>query len=92
MLVEPCGGLNCVSMVNSTYMRENEPAQKYDFSQCGMVNYSGHSISNKALQLKVSTGVKNTLRPAEYPWLVSLINYQMLFFEKKRVFFVSGSY
>jgi hypothetical protein len=70
MLVEPCGGPNCVSMINSTYLTENEPTKKYDFNQCGMINNS-YSIVNKALQLKVSTSVKNTLRPAEYPWLVS---------------------
>lgn len=73
MLIEPCGGPNCVSMINSTYIRDQGPAEKYDFTQCGMVNNS-YSISNKALQLKISTGVKNTLRPAEYPWLVSFQN------------------
>ena len=86
MLVEPCGGPSCVSMVNSTYLRYNsEPAKKYDFSQCGMVNNSGYSITNKALQLKVSTSVKNTLRPAEYPWLVNSILCR-IFYSKKNVF------
>ncbi len=77
MIVEPCGGPNCVSMVNSTYLREIEPTQKYDFNQCGIVPKSSYSIFNKALQLKVSTSVKNTLRPAEYPWLVSVQTFRI---------------
>jgi hypothetical protein len=92
MIVTPCGGPNCVSIVNSTYMKENEPTKKYDFSQCGMVNNNSYSISNKALQLKVSTSVKNTLRPAEYPWLVSLINPQLFVCFLNLFFFFSGSY
>jgi hypothetical protein len=74
MLVEPCGGPACISIINSTYLKHIEPTIKYNFSQCGMANNNGYSILNKALQLKVSTGVKNTLRPAEYPWLVSSFN------------------
>ena len=70
MLVESCGGPNCVSVVNSSYAKENEPTKKYDFSQCGMLNSNSSSIRNKDLQLKVSTSVKNTLRAGEYPWLV----------------------
>ncbi len=89
MLVEPCGGSSCVSIINSTYIKENEPTKKYDFSQCGMGNNNSYSILNKALQLKVSTSVKNTLRPAEYPWLVSFIDHQILF---SNLFFSSGSY
>ncbi len=73
MIVEPCGEPNCVSIVNSTSLRETEPTKNYDFSQCGMTSNNNYSITNKALQLKVSTSVKNTLRPAEYPWLVSLL-------------------
>jgi hypothetical protein len=73
MIAEPCGGPNCVSMINSTFLTEIEPTTKYDFNQCGIVNNNqNYSILNKALQLKVSTSVKNTLRPAEYPWLVSI--------------------
>ena len=83
MLVEPCGGSNCVSIVNSTSIKENDPTQKYDLNQCGMVNSSSSSITNKALHLKVSTSVKNTLRPAEYPWLVSLINQRVLMKKKE---------
>ncbi|CAF0944832.1 unnamed protein product [Adineta steineri] len=72
MIVEPCGGPNCVSIINSTNLYEHEPTKKYNFSQCGMIDNSKYSIINKALQLKVSTGVRNTLRPAEYPWLVRI--------------------
>jgi hypothetical protein len=72
MLVEPCGGSNCSSAVISPYMKETKPSKDYDFSQCGMINNSDYSFLNKALQLKISTGVENTLRPAEFPWLVSL--------------------
>ena len=72
MLIEPCGGPNCISIINSSYIKEDERTKKYDFNQCGTINNNGYSILNKALQLKISTSVKNTLRPAEYPWLVSL--------------------
>ena len=78
MLVESCGGPNCIPIVNSSYMKENEPTKKYDLSQCGTINTSGFSMTNKALQLKVSTSVKNTLRPGEYPWLVSFISPSIL--------------
>lgn len=74
MLVESCGGPNCVSVVNSSYAKENEPTKKYDFRQCGMLNSNRSSITNKALQMKVSTSVKNTLRAGEYPWLVCSIS------------------
>jgi hypothetical protein len=92
MIIEPCGGPNCVSIVNSTYLKEIEPAIKYNFSQCGTVNKNGYSISNKALQLKVSTGVKNTLRPAEYPWLVSFFVFKLIKFLKiKKIFFIGSN-
>lgn len=71
MLIEPCGGPNCVSMVNSTTSTTFQRTKLYNFSQCGMPSNTKYSMVNKALQFKVSTGVKNTLRPAEYPWLVS---------------------
>jgi len=80
MLVEPCGGPNCVSMINSTYLKEIEPTRKYDLNQCGMINNYNYSILHKALKLKVSTSVKNTLRPAEYPWLVSFKDNQKYLF------------
>lgn len=83
MLVESCGGPNCVPMVSSSYGKDNEPTKKYDFSQCGMVNSSSSSITNKALQMKVSTSVKNTLRPGEYPWLVCSI---LSFFDSDGIF------
>jgi trypsin len=90
MLVEPCGGPNCVSMINSTYLKEIEPTKKYDFNQCGMINNNNnnsYSILNKALQLKISTSVKNTLRPAEYPWLVSFLdNHKIFLFQFKTKF------
>lgn len=71
MLVEPCGGPNCVAMVNSTRWKTFQPTRKHDLNQCGHVNPLSYTLRPKALQLKVSTDVKNTLRPAEYPWLVS---------------------
>ncbi len=92
MLVEPCGGPNCIPIVNNTYSRENEPTKKYDLSQCGIVNNSNYSISNKALQLKVSTSIKNTLRPAEYPWLVSFYLFFILFKINSSFLFCLGSY
>ncbi|UJR09264.1 hypothetical protein I4U23_013510 [Adineta vaga] len=74
MIVEPCGGYHCISIINSTDPEEeNLPTQHYDFSQCGQMK-STPTIMNKALQLKISTGVKDTLRPAEYPWLVRIEN------------------
>lgn len=77
MLVESCGGPNCVPIVNSSYIKEHEPTKKYDLSQCGMINHSGVSMTNKALQLKVSTSIKNTLRAGEYPWLVSFPSFSI---------------
>lgn len=72
MLVEPCGGFNCISLINSKHPEEiNEPTQDYDLNQCGKIK-SQRLLTNKALQLKISTSIKNTLRPAEYPWLVSI--------------------
>lgn len=71
MLVEKCGRYNCVSIVNSTDPDElNEPTQYYDLEQCGQIK-TNRLLINKALQLKISTSIENTLRPAEYPWLVS---------------------
>lgn len=72
MLIEPCGGPDCVAMVNSTRVITFEPTKHYDLNQCGLANPPIYSIRAKALQLKVSTSVKNTLRPAEYPWLVRI--------------------
>ncbi|CAF4738530.1 unnamed protein product [Rotaria sp. Silwood1] len=72
MVIEPCGGPDCVAIIKSRNLREIQPSRKYDFEQCGMINKKDYSIVNKALQLKVSTSVKNTLRPAEYPWLVRI--------------------
>ncbi|CAF0842351.1 unnamed protein product [Adineta ricciae] len=72
MLIKPCGGHNCISIMNNTDPEEeNLPTQSYDFSQCGRAE-NIPSIVSKALQLKISTSVKNTLRPAEYPWLVRI--------------------
>ena len=71
MMIEPCGGHNCISIINNTELEEfHEPTEEYDLSQCGKMQ-TNHLLINKALQLKISTNVKNTLRPAEYPWLVS---------------------
>jgi hypothetical protein len=85
MIIEPCGGYNCISLINNTDLEvENEPTEEYDLNQCGR----DHLFINKALQLKISTSVKNTLRPAEYPWLVSI---QILPKQKSR-FFSKGSY
>ncbi|CAF3265138.1 unnamed protein product [Rotaria socialis] len=72
MIVEPCGGRNCISIVNNTHLDEyHQPTQDYDFNKCGSVqNYP--SIKKGTLQVKISTSVKNTLRPAEYPWLVRI--------------------
>ena len=75
MLVEPCGGSNCVSIIRSSYSEKIEPTEKYNFDQCGIVNKRGYSLVNKALKLKVSTNL-NILRPAEYPWLVSLFDHR----------------
>lgn len=72
MLIERCGGHNCISIMNNTDPdEENLPTQSYDFSQCGRTEHTANIVS-KALQLKISTSVKNTLRPAEYPWLVRM--------------------
>ncbi|CAF1187093.1 unnamed protein product [Rotaria sordida] len=72
MIVEPCGGNNCISIVNNTYLEEdNEPTQTYDLNKCGLIK-NDHLLKKRTLQLKVSTSVKNTLRPAEYPWLVRI--------------------
>jgi len=72
MFVEPCGGYNCISIINNTNLEEtNEPTQDYDLNKCGKIK-NDRSFIHKALQLKISTNIKNTLRPAEYPWLVSL--------------------
>lgn len=82
MLVEKCGGYNCVSIVNSTDPDElNEPTQYYDLEQCGQIK-TNRLLINKALQLKISTSIKNTLRPAEYPWLVSFF---FEYFNRKKV-------
>ncbi len=73
MTVEPCGSYDCISIINNTDLEEyNEPTIDYDLNQCGMIKTNDRTIINKALQLKISIGVKSTLRPAEYPWLVSL--------------------
>jgi hypothetical protein len=81
MIIEPCGGYNCISLINNTDLEEeNEPTEEYDLNQCGR----DRLFINKALQLKISTSVKNTLRPAEYPWLVSI---QILPKQKSRFFF-----
>ena len=69
LLVTPCGSATCVPMINSSYMQNVAPSIKYDFDQCGRTR---ESVNTKGLQLKISTSVKNTLRPAEYPWLVRL--------------------
>ncbi|CAF1439455.1 unnamed protein product [Adineta steineri] len=72
MIVEPCGGHNCVSMVNNTNSEEeNEPTEDYDLNKCGIMN-ERYRLINKALTLKISTGVKDTLNTAEYPWLVRI--------------------
>ncbi|CAF3906861.1 unnamed protein product [Rotaria sordida] len=72
MLIDPCGEPDCVPIIKSPNLQEIEPTEKYDFEQCGIFDKKDNSIVNKALQLKVSTSVKNTLRPAEYPWLVRI--------------------
>jgi len=72
MIVEPCGGDDCISIINNTDLKEiNEPTEDYDLNKCGKIK-NDHSFITKALQLKISTSIKNTLRPAEYPWLVSI--------------------
>ncbi len=72
MIVETCGGHDCISIINNTDLKEtNEPTQDYDLNKCGRIQ-NDRSFSTKALQLKISTSIKNTLRPAEYPWLVSI--------------------
>jgi len=72
MVVEPCGGYNCISIINNPYLREyNKPTEDYDLNKCGKIK-NDRLLVNKALQLKISTSIKNTLRPAEYPWLVSI--------------------
>ena len=71
MTVERCGDDDCISMVNNTDLVEyDEPTVEYDLNQCGTIQ-TDRTLINKALQLKISVGVKGTLRPAEYPWLVS---------------------
>lgn len=79
MFAEQCGGHTCVPLVKSTNSKKHEPTINYDLKRCGAMSNRGNPIVHKALQLKVSTHVKNTLRPAEYPWLVSflfeIINY-----------------
>lgn len=72
MFVTPCGGSNCVPIIRNTEIDENSvrPMQYYNFDQCGIIP-SGSRLT-RAIQLKMSTGVENTLRPAEYPWLVSM--------------------
>ena len=70
MLVEPCGGYNCISIVNNTELEDlNQSTEDYDLNNCGKIS-NQHLFINKGLQLKISTSIKNTLRPAEYPWLV----------------------
>jgi hypothetical protein len=72
MIVEPCGEHDCISIINNTDLEEiNEPTEEYDLNKCGR-SKNDQSFSTKALQLKISTSIKNTLRPAEYPWLVSI--------------------
>lgn len=89
MVVEPCGGSGCISMINNTELEEeDQPTEKYDLEQCGMIK-TDRTIVNKALQLKISTGVKSTLRPAEYPWLVSLF---ICFLRRHSPLFLPGSY
>jgi hypothetical protein len=90
MNVEPCGGHDCVSIINNTDLEEyDKPTEEYDLSQCGMIK-NDRSLINKALQLKISTGVKSTLRPAEYPWLVSI--YISIYRSHLVLFFSQGSY
>ena len=48
-----------------------QPTKDYDLTNCGKIE-TDRSIIAKALQLKISTSVRNTLRPAEYPWLVRI--------------------
>ena len=72
MIIERCGGDECDPIVNSTVPLEVLPTIDYDEKECGQVKItSPMEIISKSLALKVSTGVKNILRPAEYPWLVS---------------------
>ncbi|CAF4843454.1 unnamed protein product, partial [Rotaria sp. Silwood1] len=72
MIVEPCGGHNCISIINNTDLEDyNEPTEDYDLNKCGVAQ-NDRLLKKRALQLKISTSVKNTLRPAEYPWLVRI--------------------
>lgn len=80
MIVERCGGLDCVSIVQNNSLKHHEPTKKFNLEQCGMIKGNSYSMVNKALQVKVSTNVENTLRPGEYPWLVSFL---FLFYEKQ---------
>jgi len=72
LLVTPCGDSTCVPMINSTYMQQVSPSIKYDFDKCGQTREMSTSVNPKSLKLKISTSVQNTLRTAEYPWLVRI--------------------
>jgi hypothetical protein len=62
MIVEPCGGYDCISIINNTASGEmNEPTKDYNLNKCG----NDRLLINKALQLKISTSMKNTLRSVE---------------------------
>lgn len=72
MLVDPCGGEKCIAIVNNNELQEfDEPTEDYDLTNCGKIE-ADQTLITKALQLKISTSVKYTLQPAEYPWLVRI--------------------
>lgn len=71
MLAQSCADENCVPLINSTVRREpTKPTSTYDFSECGQTFSFSPSPIVKSIQLKISTSIKNVLRPAEYPWIV----------------------
>ncbi|CAF0736742.1 unnamed protein product [Didymodactylos carnosus] len=74
IFVEPCGGESCVAIVNNSRIRNFGKTVAYDLNKCGKSNEisSKSDIIPKALQLKISTSYKNTVRRGEMPWLVRL--------------------
>lgn len=72
MIVERCGDENCIPIINNTDLDEyHQPTVHYNFDECGLSD-NVQSLKSGKIQTKISAGVKDTLRPAEYPWLVCI--------------------
>lgn len=64
--MKPCNSdSKCLPLIKNPDSNETSTVtDDYDFQKCGHVE--------KSIQLRISTGIRNKLRPAEYPWLVRI--------------------